>query len=57
MNKADLSRLNLLFNKAVDDVASVSEHKQLELLYQLFMSEGREGYNNVIPLNAEKQVG
>lgn len=60
MNKADLGRLNLLFDKMVDDVASVSEKKQLELLYQLFMSEGREGregYNNVILLNAEKKAG
>jgi len=57
MDKADLSRLNLLFNKVVDDVASVSEQKQLELLYQLFISEGREGYNNVIPLKAETKAG
>jgi hypothetical protein len=57
VNKADLNKLNRLFEKMVDNVASVSEQKQLELLYQIFITEGREGYNNVIPFTAEKKVG
>jgi hypothetical protein len=57
MNKADLDELSRLFEKVVDDKADVTEQKQLELLYQVFITEGREGHNNVVPFSAGKKVG
>jgi hypothetical protein len=53
---AEMRQLSLLFEKMVANKASVDEQQKLELLYQVFIDEGREGVSNVKPFNSRKET-
>lgn len=56
MKETEMRQLSLLFEKMVANKASIDEQQKLELLYQVFIDEGREGVSNVKPFNSRKET-
>lgn len=56
MKKSDIQKLNYLFEKMVSENASVNEQRELTILFNNFISEGRTGINNVVNINAERRA-
>jgi hypothetical protein len=47
MEQKELTRLSILFEKAVADKANIIEKKELNTLYQQYIDDGRENYQQV----------
>jgi uncharacterized protein YnzC (UPF0291/DUF896 family) len=42
MEQKKITRLNILFEKVVDDNANIIERRELSVLYQEYINDGRE---------------
>ncbi len=48
MDQKKITRLNILFEKVVDDNANIIERRELSVLYQEYINDGRENTPSVM---------
>jgi len=56
MEQKQLTRLSQLFEKAVADKANIIEKRELNVLYQEYINEGRENSHQIRKVNHYHQA-